>query len=219
MEAKSATITRILQRLPNLLTLFFSLTLVTGFRTLGDRFHWNSAPSFDLTSWADVLVMAGFITTLFFIVSVWLAFSVLIERNPYTLSFGRFYFDVARFAMLFALLNFAFLADKPAEFHAYIFAMMGWHLLMAGWYMYQISIAPANVRSERSLDLRIHGGAAVIYAILGIVYYLTISRQWEVSQPQTLQGLLVLLTYAIIIGWSYWRLVDLRHRLVTDAAA
>lgn len=47
---ETPTLQKVLVRLPNLITLFFSLSLVTGFRLLNDHFHWNTDPQFDFGS-------------------------------------------------------------------------------------------------------------------------------------------------------------------------
>ena len=51
---------RVAQRIPNLLTLFFSISLVLGFSSLATYFDWRTAPSFSIREWPDVLVLLSF---------------------------------------------------------------------------------------------------------------------------------------------------------------
>jgi hypothetical protein len=208
---------RVTQRIPNLLTLFFSISLVLGFSSLANYFEWRTAPSFDIRDPRDVLVMLGFATTLYFVISVWLAFSVLVERNPYTLSFGRFYFDAARFGLMFAILMWSFLAGEPPYFQHYVFGLAAWHLLMALWYVNQQRGTEGEVRDERMRDLRIHGLGALIYAVLGSAYYLTVARSWVDGQAQTLYVAFVLLTFTVVVLRTSRRLSELRARVLHDS--
>lgn len=209
---------RVAQRIPNLLTLFFSISLVSGFSSLANYFEWRTAPSFDIRDWSDVLVLVGFATTLYFVISVWLAFSVLLERIPYSLNFGRFYFDAARFGLMFAILMWSFLAGQPAHFHHYIFGLAAWHVLMASWYALQLRSTQGSVHVERGRDLRIHGLGFLIYAALGVVYYFVVAQAWQESQAQMLYVALVLLTFVIVIARTSTRLLDLRTRVVHESA-
>ncbi len=68
---------RYLQRLPTLITFFFSVMLVTFFRELMVTFQLTTNPTFDLSTPGHVLVVVSFIATLFFVVAVWLSYSLL----------------------------------------------------------------------------------------------------------------------------------------------
>ncbi|GAB2558148.1 hypothetical protein [Spirosoma aerophilum] len=214
MEAN--TLSKVLVRLPNLITLFFSLTLVTGFRLLNDRFHWNTGPTFDITKWNDVLVLVSFLTTLLFIVTAWLGFSVLIERVPYKDSFNRFLFDTARFSALFPLLMWSFLAESPSQFQVYTWGLATWHLVMAVWYIWPTLFGQSQ-RTGHSADMLSHVIICAVYYALGIAYYLLIARQWDTEPNDSLRIALVLLTLATIVFWSINRLRSLEKRLVTEA--
>jgi len=209
-------LSKVLIRLPNLITLFFSLTLVTGFRLLNDRFHWNTAPSFDITEWNDVLVLISFLTTLLFIVTAWLGFSVLIERVPYQGSFNRFLFDTARFSAIFPILMWSFLAESPLHFQLYVWGLAAWHFAMALWYIWPMLFGRAH-RTGHSIDLNSHIVISVIYFGLGLAYYLLIAKQWATAPNNTLRITLVLITMAAIIIWSVDRLLNLQKRLVQEA--
>jgi hypothetical protein len=211
------TLSKVLVRLPNLITLFFSLTLVTGFRLLNDRFHWNTSPSFDFTVWNDVLVVVSFLTTLFFIVTAWLGFSVLMERVPYQGSFNRFIFDTARFSALFPILMWSFLAESPHHFQLYVWALSTWHFAMTIWYVWPIVFNHSN-RTGHSSDLNSHAIICAVYFVLGLAYYLLIKKRWETDPNDTLRITLVLVTLASIFFWSLNRLLGLQKRLVNEAA-
>lgn len=210
-------VSRIVQRMPNLLTLFFSISLVQGFKALSDYYHWTTDPVFNFRDVSHLMMLLSFATTLYFVVSVWLAFNVLIERNPYSLSFGRFYFDVARFALMFALLMWSFLVVQPGKFHWYILGFGAWHLLMAIWYAGQRQTAQGDARRERGRDLRIHGTVSAMYFVLGALYWWLVAARWEASQPVALQIGLALAVFLIVIVWTTQRLADLRMRLLAEA--
>jgi hypothetical protein len=212
-----STAVRVTQRIPNLLTLFFSISLVLGFSSLANQFNWRTAPSFDIRVWNDVLTLLGFATTLYFVISVWLAFSVLVERNPYTLSFGRFYFDAARFGLMFAILMWSFLAGVPPYFHYYIFGLAVWHLMMVLWYVNGVRNTSGDLRSERMRDLAIHGLGVLVYAILGIAYYVSVARSWVDGQSQTLYVSFVLVTLAVVVWRTSRRLSELRTRVMQES--
>lgn len=212
-------LSKVLMRLPNLITLFFSLTLVTGFRLLNDRFHWNTAPDFDITDWNDVLVLASFLTTLVFIVTAWLGFSVLIERVPYHGSFGRFLFDTARFSAIFPLLMWSFLAEKPEHFHVYTFGLACWHLAMTIWYAYPYLTQRGTSPTGHVSDLRSHGMISLSYFILGFLSYTLVAKTWPTDPKPGLHIGMVLLTLSVIIVWSVNRLLNLQGRLVNEVKA
>lgn len=216
MEA--STLSKVLVRLPNLITLLFSLTLVTGFRLLNDRFHWNTAPTFEFTRLNDLLVLFSFITTLFFVVTAWLGFSVLMERVPYKGSFSRFLFDTARFAAMFPLLMWSFLAESPLQFQIYAWGLAGWHLVMTIWYVWPIVFNHTN-RTGHSSDLISHAVISVVYFSLGLIFYLLIASKWETDPSPVLRPVLVLVTLASVIIWSANRLRNLQNRLISEAAA
>jgi hypothetical protein len=216
MEA--TTLSKVLIRLPNLITLLFSLTLVTGFRLLNDHFHWNTAPSFEYTRLNDWLVLLAFITTLFFIVTAWLGFSVLMERVPYKGSFGRFLFDTARFSAMFPLLMWSFLAESPIQFQVYVWGLASWHLVMTLWYVWPIVFNHTN-RTGHSSDMISHGVISGVYFVLGLVFYLLVARNWETDPSPVLRPVLVLVTLGTVITWSANRLLSLQKRLQTEAAA
>ncbi|QHV95976.1 hypothetical protein [Spirosoma endbachense] len=210
-------LSKVLVRLPNLITLFFSLTLVTGFRLLNDRFHWNTSPTFDITVWNDVLVLVSFLTTLLFIVTAWLGFSVLIERVPYQGSFNRFLFDTARFSALFPLLMWSFLAESPSHFQVFVWGLATWHLVMAIWYLWPVIIKNTS-RTGHSSDMLSHVIISGIYYALGLAYYLLIATKWDTAPNQSLRIGLVLVTMAVIAFWSVNRLRNLEKRLVNESA-
>lgn len=210
-------LSKVLLRLPNLITLFFSLTLVSGFRLLNDRFHWNTAPTFDITHWNDVLVVLSFLATLLFIVTAWLGFSVLIERVPYQGSFNRFLFDTARFSALFPLLMWSFLAESPAHFQVFVWGLSAWHFAMTIWYVWPVLFSSTN-RTGHSADLKSHATISAVYFGLGLIYYLLVAKQWATEPNEGLRISLVLITLGTISFWSISRLRGLQKRLLSEAA-
>jgi hypothetical protein len=209
-------LSKVLLRLPNLITLLFSLTLVTGFRLMNDRFHWNTSPTFDITQWNDTLILLSFLTTFLFIVTAWLGFSVLIERVPYKDNFNRFLFDTARFTALFPLLMWSFTVEFPEKYQLYIWGLSAWHLIMTIWYLWPILFSHSQ-RTGYSSDLKSHATIMVIYFILGLAYYLFIAKDWANTPNQTMRVALVLLTLFTIIFWSIRRLRNLQSRLILEA--
>ncbi len=207
---------RVLVRLPNLVTLLFSLTLVAGFKLLNDRFHWSSAPSFSLSEWNDVLVLLSFLSTLLFIFTAWLGFNILIEQVPYKDSFNRFLFDAARFSAVFPILMWSFLAENPTHFQVFTFGLASWHLAMALWFVWPRLLGRTH-RSGHSNDLYSHVTASVVYLALGLVYYQFVAKDWATEPNETLRIGLVLGVLIFLISWSVNRLIILQKRLLAEA--
>jgi hypothetical protein len=203
---------RFLQRLPQFVQFFFPLTLITGFREFGDRFDWMTQPSFNMAEPADVLIAASFLVTIFWVVTDWIGYNWLIERVPYTLGLSRFYFDVARFSLMFAIVNFSFLAGEGTSYHYYIFALALWHVAMLGWHVTRIVGSPSEGRSDRLADARGHGMRFLTFFVLGIVYFFGVSFRAEGVALEPLHYALVGLTLLAIIGWNAIRLTELKGR-------
>jgi hypothetical protein len=203
---------RYLQRLPTLITFFFSVMLVTVFREMSTIFHWTTSPSFDIRNPSHVLTVVAFAATLFFVVSVWLAYSLLIERFPYTLDYAVFFFDVVRFSVLFMIFNFAFLAGNPPNYGYYIAALGVFHLLMAGWHTYRLRYIQGAERSERIADISGHLLRMGTYFVLAIIYYVLVALPWEASQPWSLHAALVVITSVLLVYWNARRLGELKHK-------
>ncbi len=205
-------IARYLQRLPTLITFFFSIMLVTVFNKLSTLFNWTSGPNFDIRNLNQDLIVVSFIATLFFVVSVWLSFSLLIERFPYSLDYTVFFFDVVRFSVLFMIFNFAFLAGNPPSYWYYI-AMLGvFHLLMAGWHTYRLRLIQGEERIERSADIRGHLIRMITYFILAVIYYILVVPGWQPTQPMALHAILVVVTSVLLVYWNAMRLVEVKAK-------
>jgi hypothetical protein len=213
-------VTRYLNRLPTLITFFFSVMLVTVFRELSVVFDWTRAPSFRPFDLSHVLIALAFAATLFFVVSVWLSYSLLIERFPYTLDYSVFFFDVARFSVLFMIFNFAFLAGRPPQYMHYL-AMLGvFHLMMAGWHGYRLRHVAGAERGERAADVRGHLLRAGSYLALAAVYYVLVTLRWEAAEPWALHTALVVGASALLVYWNARRLGEMKAKvLATQAAA
>lgn len=211
-------LSKVLIRLPNLITLLFSLTLVNGFRLMNDHYHWNTSPTFDITNWNDTLILLSFLTTFLFIITAWLGFSVLIEKVPYKDNFNRFLFDTVRFAALFPILMWCFTIDSPEKYQVYIWGLSAWHLIMTLWYLWPVLFKDSQ-RTGFSSDLKSHATIMLIYFILGLVYNVFIAKEWTNAPNETVRVGLDLLTMFTIIFWSIIRLRSLQSRLISEANA
>ncbi len=212
-------LTRYLNRLPTLITFFFSVMLVTVFRELSVVFDWTRAPSFRPLDVSHVLIALAFAATLFFVVSVWLSYSLLIERFPYTLDYSVFFFDVARFSVLFMIFNFAFLAGRPPHYMHYL-AMLGvFHLMMAGWHGYRLRRIAGPERSERAADVRGHLLRAGTYLALAVAYYVLVTLRWEAAEPWALHTAFVVGASALLVYWNARRLGEMKAKVVATQAA
>jgi len=209
--------TRFLQRLPQLITFFFSLTLVNGFRILADTFHWSTQPTFDFGDPSQVLVVVSFFVTLFWIVTAWLGYSLLVERYPYTLDLTRFFFDVARFCLMFAVLNFAFLAGKGTSYHVYVFTVALFYLMMALWNVREAGrIGEAARRREREGDARGHGVRFLTFLAIGLVYYLGVTLGLAGSASLAVRYCTIIASFAALVVWNLRRISELRAYALAD---
>ncbi len=213
------SLARYLQRLPTLITFFFSVMLVTVFRELSATFGWTTAPSFDIGNLGHALTALSFAATLFFVVTVWLSYSLLIERFPYTLDYTVFFFDVVRFSVLFMIFNFAFLAGHPPQYLYYPAMLSAFHLLMAAWHGYRLRHIEGIERGERAIDVRGHLLRTVSYALLAATYYVTVTVRWPTAQPWSLHALLVAVTSGLLVYWNARRLHEMKVKAVQARAA
>jgi hypothetical protein len=213
------SLTRYLQRLPTLITFFFSVMLVTVFRELSVTFGWTTAPSFDPSDPRHLLIALSFSATLFFVVSVWLSYSLLIERYPYTLDYTLFFFDVVRFSVLFMIFNFAFLAGQPPHYLAYVAMLSAFHLLMAFWHGYRQRHVGAAEAGERRADRGGHLVRSATYALLALAYYLAVTLRWPASEPFALHAGLVVVTSALVVYWNARRLVEMKAKALQAQGA
>ncbi len=205
-------IVRYLQRLPTFVTFFFSIMLVSVFNKLSTVFNWSNGPTFDIRNLSQDLIVIGFIATLFFVVSVWLSFALLIERFPYTLDYTVFFFDVTRFSILFIIFNYAFLAGNP-PYYVYYLAMLGvFHLLMAGWHTYRLRKNQAEEGTERTSDIRGHLMRMGTYFILAILYYVWVALPWAAAKPWVLHAAFVVITSGLLVYWNARRLVEIKTK-------
>jgi len=203
-------IARYLQRLPTFITFFFSIMLVTVFRELSVMFHWTTGPTFDIRNLSHDLIVVGFLATLFFVVSVWLSYSLLIERFPYTLDYTTFFFDVVRFSVLYMIFNFAFLAGNPPYYGYYIVMIGVFHLLMAGWHTYRLRHIQGVERAERTADIRGHLLRMGTYFVLAIIYYVFVALPWQASKPWGLHAAIVVITSVLLVYLNVRRLAEVK---------
>ncbi len=203
-------IARYLQRLPTFITFFFSIALVSVFNKLSVVFNWSTGPTFDIRNISHDLTVIGFISTLFFVVSVWLSYCLLIERFPYTLDYTTFFFDVVRFSVLFMIFNFAFLAGTPPYYGYFVVTLGAFHLLMAGWHSYRLRFIQGEERIERASDIRGHLLRMATYFVIAILYYVLVVLPWQASQPWGLHAALVVITSALLVYLNVRRLGEVK---------
>lgn len=217
-SASSGSSVRFLQRLPQFITLFFSLTMVNAFRLLADTYSWPTGPQFDLSNSSHVLIALSFSATLFWIVTAWLGYSLLTERYPYTLDLYRFLFDVVRFSMIFALMNLAFLAGRIESYHNFILTLGLWHALMAGWYLWRLhEIKDVARHQETQRDAASHGMRFATYLILGVAYYFGVATRVTDPSAEILRYIIVAATLLLMMWWNIRRIRDFKERLVREA--
>ena len=203
-------IARYLQRLPTFITFFFSIALVSVFNKLSTLFNWSAGPTFDIRNLNHDLTVVGFVSTLFFVVAVWLSYCLLIERFPYTLDYTTFFFDVLRFSVLFMIFNMSFLAGA-APYYGYYVATLGvFHLIMAGWHTYRLSRIQGEERAERAEDVRGHLLRMAIYFVIAIIYYVFVAIPWKTSQPLGLHAVIVVITSGLLVYLNVRRLIEMK---------
>jgi hypothetical protein len=208
-----------LQRLPTLITFFFSVMLVTFFRELMVTFQLTTNPTFDLSTPGHALVVVSFIATLFFVVAVWLSYSLLIERFPYTLDYSVFFFDVARFSLLYLIFSFSFLAGHPPDYWYFMLGLAAFHAMMAGWHGNRLRHIQGPERSERAADVRGHLLRAGTYFLLAVVYIVAVTLRWQAAQPWTIHSALVIITSALLVFWNARRLGEMKSKALQAQAA
>jgi hypothetical protein len=209
-----------LQRLPTLITFFFSVMLVTFFRELMVTFQLTTSPTFDLSTPGHALIVVAFTATLFFVVAVWLSYSLLIERFPYTLDYKVFLFDVVRFSVLYFIFSFAFLAGHPPDFWYYMLALAVFHGMMAVWHGNRLRHIPEGPeRSERAADVRGHLLRSGTYFLLAVVYIATVTLRWQAAEPWAIHTVLVLVTCALLVFWNARRLMEMKAKALAAQAA
>ena len=210
---------RYLQRLPTLITFFFSVMLVTFFRELMVTFNLSINPTFDWSTPGHALIIVSFIATLFFVVAVWLSYSLLIERFPYTLDYSVFLFDVARFSVLYMIFSFSFLAGHPPNYYYFMLGLALFHAMMAGWHGYRLRRIQGPERSERAADVRGHLLRSGTYFLLAAIYVVTVTMRWETAQPWAIHTVLVLVTCVLLVFWNARRLMEMKAKALQAQAA
>ena len=210
---------RYLARLPTFITFFFSVMLVTVFKELASIFAWTTGPSFSILNPAHALITISFLATLFFVIAVWLSYSLLIERFPYTLEYGEFIFDVVRFSVLYMVFNFAFLAGHPPYYFYFIGSLGAFHLLMGGWHAERMRHCEGAERTEHLNDVRGHGMRAGIYFVIAIAYFVTVTLNWQATQSWGVHAAFVVVTSGLLVFWNLKRLMDMRAKAQQSHAA
>lgn len=210
---------RYIQRLPTLITFFFSVMLVTFFRELMATFQLTTNPTFDWSTPGHALTVVSFIATMFFVVAVWLSYSLLIERFPYTLDYSVFLFDVARFSVLYMIFSFSFLAGRPPDYYFFMLGLALFHAMMAGWHGNRLRHIQGPERAERAADVRGHLLRSGTYFGLAVIYYVAVMVRWDAAQPWAIHSVLVLLTCALLVFWNSRRLMEMKAKALAVQAA
>ena len=213
---------KFLESLPLFIHFFFALTVGFGFQKLAETLRWPTDPSFQIHNASDLLVPLSFGFATFWVVTDWIAWTWLIQRNPYTLGFHRFFLDVLSFSLIFAAINFSFLVDRVVDYHYFIGTLALWHAVIVVWHWFAVSFGPSFDRQSRISDANWHAARAISYAILAITYFFAISSAGAqpcdgggIQQPcynVPLYYLLVALTFALIFGWSVHRLSQIKRQ-------
>lgn len=202
---------RFLERLPLFIHLFFSLTVIQGFRRFAETFQWASHPQLHYSEPSDVLVPVSFVCALFWIVTDWVAYSWLIERHPYKPNLLRFFIDVLGFSLMFAVINFSFLAGQVDSYHYFIFAMAAWHFLIVFWHGVT-AFSEEDQQGTRKKDAKGHGLRFITYFVLGLIYYFAVSvRVGEPFHEMFRYGVMSA-TFAAIIAWNTKRVLEVREQ-------
>jgi hypothetical protein len=210
---------RYIQRLPALITFFFSVMLVTFFRELMVTFNLSTNPTFDWSTPGHALIIVSFVATLFFVVAVWLSYSLLIERFPYTLDYSVFLFDVARFSVLYLIFSFSFLAGHPPDYWYFMLGLAVFHAMMAGWHGYRLRRIQGSERSERAADVRGHLLRAGTYFLLAVIYIVAVTLRWQDAQPWTIHSALVIVTCVLLVFWNARRLNEMKAKALQAQTA
>jgi hypothetical protein len=211
------TASRFLPHLQQFVTMFFTFTMVGYFKNFSDTFHLTTNPSIDFRNVSQVLILISFIVTLYWIVTAWLGYNMLIERHPYTMDLGHFFFDVARFSLLNFIMSFAFLAGSITSFQVYIFALALWHAMMIGWYIVQAGNATNSAaKGEARKDMASHGVRFSTYFILGLIYYFAVATQPDQPNAQLYRCVIAGAVFLITIVWNSRRIVEIRARGLAD---
>jgi hypothetical protein len=206
-------LSRYLQKLPNFITFFFSSMLVRTLGEVGTILKFTTEPEFQNVGWDVWLTVFSFCTTLYFVVFSWLAYNLLIERFPYSANLSLFFLDVGRFVVLYAILNFSFLANHPPRYVYFIVSLGVFHVGAMGWHLLRIRLAHSTERPEHNKDIQFLGAMAVVYFVVAAIYAAVVVAPWSNSHPWGIHCAFVFVTSAFMVFICTNRLHAMRVRM------
>jgi len=98
---------------------------------------------------------------------------------------GRFFIDIARFSLMFIILNTSFLAHT--RFFPLILTITIWHVVALVWHLWN-----RELEHEVRIHVRVH--------IISIISYATISIVFLIVQPLLVRPYGIIINYIIIIA-------------------
>jgi hypothetical protein len=168
-----------------LINVFFGGIITIGLnRFLFDFFlpQESKLYHFDIPVLFDLLF---FMTAFFWVVSQWIIYHELIKKYPYGISNGRFFIDIARFSLMFIILNTSFLAHT--RFFTLILTITIWHVVALAWHLWN-----RELENKVRIHVRVH--------IISIISYATISIVFLTVQPLLVEPNGIIINYVIIIA-------------------
>lgn len=168
-----------------LINVFFGGIITVGLNRFLFDFFLPQEPRlyhFDIPGLFDLLF---FMAAFFWVVSQWVIYHELINKYPYGISNGRFFIDIARFSLMFIILNTSFLAHT--RFFTLILTITIWHVVALAWHLWN---------REWEHKVRIH----VRVHIISIISYATISIVFLTIQPLVVEPNGIIINYVIIIA-------------------
>jgi hypothetical protein len=139
---------------------------------------------FDISVLFDFLF---FLTAFFWVISQWVIYHELIKQYPYGVGYRRFFIDIARFSLMFIILNTSFLAHT--RFFTLILSITFWHVLALIWHLWN-----RELESDVGVQLRAHVRSVISYAIISLIFLLVQSFLYP---PYGMIIIVVIMTAAI----------------------
>lgn len=194
---------KISKGLEDFIDILFALIVAVGFTFFVDPYLKN----FSLTINA-LITFFLFVTTYFFIISDWIFYHELMLLYPYK-NYGRFFFDIIMFFLLFLLTYLTFEA-KNTKFIIYILAVAIWHFTAIFWhYFAQKDYSDAQLKFDKSIcqhTLRF----GTFFGI--IIFYLIFNKLLD-------DKTIVFPSFAIVVMFFMWyfnlkRLNDFKNKKI-----
>lgn len=146
-----------------LINVFFGGIITNGLnRFLFDFFLPNEPKLYLFDIWV-LLDFLFFITAFFWVVSQWVIYHELIKRYPYDKDNRRFFIDIARFSLMFIILNTSFLAHT--RFFTLILSITIWHVVAFVWHLWN-----RELKDKVLVHIRAHIKSIITYASISIIF-------------------------------------------------